>query len=50
MKTFTFPHVRPWKKKLAEVARLIDADLRQELKWECNVVESYGTIKGSIPQ
>ena len=37
-------------KEVAEVARLIDADLRQELKWECNVVESYGTIKGSIPQ
>ncbi len=37
-------------KDVAEVAGLVDADLRQELQWECKVVESYGTIKGSIPQ
>ena len=36
--------------EVAEVVGLIDADLRQELKWECKVVESYDTIKGSIPQ
>ena len=37
-------------KEVAEVARLIDSDLQRELKWECKVVESYGTIKASIPQ
>ena len=45
-----FPSSEAFDKEVAEVARLIDADLRQESKWECNVVESYGTIKGSIPQ
>ena len=37
-------------KEVAEVVGLIDADHRQELKWECKVVKNYGTIKGSIPQ
>lgn len=37
-------------KEVAEVAGLIDSDLRWELQWECMVVESYGTIKGSISQ
>lgn len=35
-------------KEVAEAVGLIDANHRQELKWECNVVEHYGTIKGSI--
>lgn len=35
---------------VAEVAGLIDSDLRRELHWECKVVANYGTIVGSIPQ
>jgi hypothetical protein len=37
-------------KEVAEVVGLINSDLRQELQWECKIVENYGTIKGSIPQ
>ena len=37
-------------KEVAEVVGLIDSDLRQELQWDCKVLENYGTIKGSIPQ
>ena len=36
-------------KEVAEVSGLIDSELRHELKWECKVVESYGTIRSSIP-
>lgn len=37
-------------KKVAEVAGLIDSDLRRELRWECKGVAHYGTIKRSMPQ
>ena len=37
-------------KEVAEVAGLIDSDVRLGSQWECKVVEHYGTITGSIPQ
>lgn len=36
-------------KEVAEVVGLIDSDLRQKLKWECKVVESYDIIRSDIP-
>lgn len=37
-------------KEVADVVGLIDADIRQELKWECKVLDSHVSIKNSIPQ
>ena len=35
-------------KEVAEVVGLIDTDLRQKLKWECKVVESYDIIRSGM--
>ena len=37
-------------KEVAEVLDLIDADMRDDLKWECNIVENYDAIRSSIPE
>ena len=36
--------------EVAEVAGLINPDLRRDLQWECKIVENYSAIQGSIPQ
>lgn len=37
-------------KEVAEVLDLIDADMRDDLKWECKIVENYDAIRSSIPE
>lgn len=37
-------------KEVAEVLDLIDADMRDDLKWECKIVENYHASRSSIQE